>query len=132
MKKMVRIVSGSFTEKGNFSGYDPSGDRIHINAQQMENLGLKKGDTIAFPLFAIAVERTFNRLDENQEPIKVDGVEQTFTRVQAGSVFKTKAEMIEAFNSDKVLDIEATANLKAVAVEAGLEGKVLDALTANV
>ena len=128
MKKMVQIVSGSFSEKGNFSGYSTTGERIHLSAQQMENLGYKKDAVVAFPFFVIAVERSFNKLDENSNPVVVDGVEQTFTRVQAGSAFKTKEEMIGAFNSDKVFDIEATAQLKAIATDAGLTQAVIDTL----
>jgi len=112
--QIIAILSGNFSDKGNFSGYNASGQRIHIAGRQMETLGYTpesvKTKPIAFPLYTIAVEREFNVLDTNGEPTT-----EKFTRTQAGSIFATKTSAIEAYNSDKVLNLEAVADLKKTA-----------------
>lgn len=113
--KTVAILSGSFTQNGNFSGYNAAGQRIHISGRTLEAAGIKKGDTINYPLYALVVEREFDSLDENGNPTG-----EKFKREQAGSVFTTKAAMIEAANADKMLAVETAAALKAEASAAGI------------
>lgn len=126
---IIAILSGNFSEKGNFSGYNAAGQRIHIAARQMETLGYTPESIattpITFPLYTIAVEREFNVLDTDGAPTA-----EKFQRLQAGSVFPTKAAAIEAFNADKVLTIEAGAELKKVATGLGLTDKQVLALEA--
>ena len=122
--KTVAILSGNFTESGNFSGYNAAGTRIHISGRTMESAGIKKGDKITFPLYATVVEREFNVLDE-QGNVK-DG--ETFKREQAGAVFLNKAALIEAANADKVLALEAAADLTSKASAAGLTQDSINAL----
>jgi hypothetical protein len=125
---IVAILSGNFTTNGNFSGYNSKGQRIHIPGRQMESLGFKTDDEVKgkFPLYSIVVEREFNVLDENGEP-KGD---EKFTRAQAGSTFLSKADALTAYNSDSVLAIEATAELRKSATAAGLDAKTIAALEA--
>jgi hypothetical protein len=122
--QIVAIHSGNFSDKGNFSGYNASGQRVHIAGRQMEALGHTpesvKTKPISFPLYTIAVEREFNVLDANGEPTT-----EKFTRTQAGSVFATKQDAITAYNSDKVLGLEATADLAKVATGLGLTEELL-------
>lgn len=119
----VAILSGNFTGANNFSGYNAQGQRIHVPARQMENLGLNKDSKIDFPLYALVVEREFDELNENGEPTGVK-----FKRQQAGSIFKTKAEMIAAANADKMLNIETAAALQSSAKAAGLTEDAVSAL----
>jgi 2-hydroxychromene-2-carboxylate isomerase len=121
--KTVAILSGNFTETGNFSGYNASGTRIHINGRTMESAGIKKGDAIKFPLFATVVEREFNVLDAEGNP-----TEEKFKREQAGAVFTNKQALIEAVNADKLLAVEAEADLKAKATAVGLTEEAINAL----
>ena len=123
--KTVAIISGNFTENGNFSGYNAAGTRIHISGRTMESAGMKKGDKITFPLYSTVVEREFNVVDEQG---KETG--ETFKREQAGSVFTTKQALIEAVNADKVLALEAAADLTAKATAAGLTEEAINALAA--
>jgi hypothetical protein len=109
------IRSGSFTAAGNFTGYTVAGERIHIPARQMETAGYNKDNMPKFPFYTVSGERTFNVLDENG-----NATEEKFTREQAGSIFATKDEAIEAYNESFLLDIEAKASLKRAATEAGL------------
>jgi hypothetical protein len=125
--KTVQIVRGKFTDNGNFSAYDAAGiDRIHVPSGVMESAGLKKGDTIKFPLYAIVVERTFDVLDEQGNP--KEGA--TFKRLQAGSIFSAKADMIEAANGNHLLEAETKADLISKASAAGLTQEAINALQA--
>lgn len=121
--KTVAIISGNFTETGNFSGYNASGSRIHVSGRTMESAGIKKGDVVKFPLYATVVEREFNELDEQGNP-----TDKTFKREQAGAIFTNKQALIEAVNADKVLTIEAEADLKAKASAVGLTDEAINAL----
>lgn len=121
--KTVRIISGEFTAKGNFSGYNAAGQRIHISERTMGAANIKKGDKIEFPLFAAVVEREFDVLDEQGKPTG-----QKFKREQAGSVFTTKTDLISAVNADKELALEARAALQATATAVGLTESTLAAL----
>jgi hypothetical protein len=122
--KTVAIISGNFTETGNFSGYNASGTRIHVSGRTMESAGIKKGDTVKFPLFVTVVEREFNVLDENGNPKEGE----TFKREQAGAIFTNKQSLIEAVNADKLLAVEAEADLKAKATAVGLTQEAINAL----
>ena len=124
--KTVQIVRGNFTDNGNFSAYDATGiDRIHVPSGVMESAGFKKGDSIKFPIYAIVVERTFDKLDESG-----NSTGETFTRPQAGSVFVSKADMIAAANGNNLLEIEVKADLKAKASAIGLTEETINALQA--
>lgn len=125
--KTIALQSGKFTAAGNFTGKNAAGANYHVPAAIMESVGYTAAsvekEPIKFPLYAIVVERTFNTLDSEGNP-----TEETFTRSQAGSVFKTKEAMIEAFTADRSLEIEATASLAKTAVASGLTEAQLSAL----
>lgn len=123
--KTIVIQSGAFTDKGNFTGYNAGGIRFHVPAKTIEAIGITpesvKTQPINFPLYAIVVEREFS-VDPD------DASKGTFKREQAGSIFKTKEAMIEAFNADRVVGIEAAASLAKTATAAGLTDAQLSAL----
>jgi hypothetical protein len=119
----VTILSGNFTGSGNFSGYNNAGQRFHIPARVMENIGITKESKIAFPLFALVVEREFDELNVDGDPTGVK-----FKRLQAGSIFLNKADMITAANADKMLNIETAAALKTQATAAGLTEDAISSL----
>ena len=121
----VAILSGNFTGSGNFSGYNAAGQRIHVPARTMESIGLTKDSKITFPLYTLVVEREFDELNENGEPTGVK-----FKRQQAGSIFLNKADMINAANADKMLNIETAAALKTQATAAGLTEDAISSLLA--
>lgn len=123
--KTIALNSGNFTDKGNFTGYNSAGIRFHIPARLMETIGFTKANEkdIKFPLYAIAVSRTFNTLDAEGNP-----TDETFTREQAGSVFTTKEALISAYNADRELELEAKASLAKTASASGLNEAQLAAL----
>jgi len=119
----VAIRSGNFTDSDNFSGYPASGDRVHIPARQLENLGITKDSKIDFPFYALVKVREFDTIDADGNPTGVK-----FKRLQAGSIFKTKAEMLEAYNEDALMDLEAKAQLKAQAKAMDLDEDAISTL----
>lgn len=126
--KPVTIFSGKVTAKGNLTGYNAAGERVHISAQQLTSAKIDPA-TITFPLYALTVERSFERRDINDKPIlDATGKPELFTRDQAGSIFTTKAAMIEAMNSDKLISIEAASALNTAAVASGLTAESITAL----
>lgn len=128
---LVMLVRGQFSDKGNFSGYNSKGVRIHVPAIMMSELGYAKDAKdaegkpvkIEYPLYACVVERTFNVLNDEGEE-----TDETFTRAQAGSIFKTRQEAIDAMNSDDLLALEAKADLYKGAKSFGLTEDTLKKL----
>lgn len=125
---IVALLRGQFSDRGNFSGYNSAGIRIHVPGQMMKDLGYTpESEKVDFPLYACVVEREFNVLAE-------DGVTETgekFKRLQAGSIFKTKREAIDARNADALLEAEAESELFKSAKEYGLTEQQLTALAAS-
>lgn len=132
--KNVTILSGNFTGNGNFSGYNEEGVRTHIPQRQMENMGWKKDGDVKYPFYALANEREFNVVDaDNNSKLDADGNEIKFQRLQAGSIFKTVDEFIQAKNSSKLLDLKATVAYNTEVTSAGLSEKdVLALLEASI
>lgn len=121
--KPVTILSGNWSASSNFSGYNAGGERIHVPARQMEALGYKLGEAVDFPIYALTVDRTFSRLDAEGKPTN-----ETFNRVQAGSIFKDKQSLISAINADKLLTLDAEADLRTQASSKGLTEDAIKAL----
>jgi hypothetical protein len=124
--KQTRILSGNFAgegSKGNFSGYNAKGDRIFIHKRQMEALGFTSNENLVFPFFAIVGQKEINLVD-------ADGniTEDKTLRTQALSVFKTKEDMISAYNSDMEFEIEAKVSLGKTAKASGLSDEAVKAL----
>ena|SRR6478609_7082799 len=126
MNKSTQILSGNFSagegKKGNFTGYNVTGDKIFVHKRLMETLGFKVDKDVK-PFFAVIGEREINPFDENGEPTNV-----LTKRLQALSVFPDNKTLIAAMNSDIVLELQAKAALKTEAVAAGLTEKSLEAL----
>jgi hypothetical protein len=119
------INSGNFSGGNNFSAYNTKGERIHIHGRQMEALGYKPGDTITYPFFVIAENKTYGArpvLDDNGKPVlNADGTQKllpyadgkfTMTRATATAVFKTKEDYINAYVLDKTLEAEVANAVK--------------------
>lgn len=116
--KTTKILSGKFAngegQKGNFTGYNASGQRVFIHKAQMEALGWKT-DADVKPFYALVDEKDIQTRDANGELTDV-----LVKRLQALSVFKTEAELVDAVNSDAKIEIAVALDLKATATSAGL------------
>lgn len=127
MKKYA-ITSGKFTGKGNFTGYDALGNRIHVHQAQMNSLGWAKDADVKFPFFAVGAEKEIGQLDENGAPKMENGVAVLVKRLTATSVFASKADLTSALVDVATLDIEITKAVKATATAAGLTESEVSAL----
>ena len=116
--KSTKILSGKFAngegQKGNFTGYNSKGERIFIHKTQMESIGMK-ADADFKPFFALTDEKEIQTRDLNGDLTEV-----LVARLQALSVFKTIAELLEAENSDFELNVASTNYRKSIATSAGL------------
>lgn len=128
--RTTKIISGAFTEKGNFSGYNGKGERIFVHKRTMESLGLTKNEDLKKdnkfqPLFAIIDEKAINPV--NTETGQVDTTV-TVQRLQALSIFLTQEELIDAKNSDALMEIESQKQLSNAVSSAGLTQAQLDVI----
>lgn len=119
----VTIIDGNFTGKGNFSGYNAAGQRIHVPARQMENHGLTDRKQIKFPLYALVVEREFSSLDASGQPTG-----EKFKRAQTGSIFLNQDEMMTAANADDLLRLKTKSALASQAKSIGLTDAAINSL----
>jgi hypothetical protein len=126
MANMIQILSGNFSKsegsKGNFSGYDSEGVRIFIHKAQMEGFGMKT-DADFKPFYALVTEREIQTRD-------VDGqlTDTLVKRLQATALFKTEAELYNAKNSSKRLELGAMLDLQKTATASGLTETQMHAL----
>ena len=120
--KLTQINSGTLSAKGNLSGYNATGERIHISKQQVAALFGEKEPS--FPFFANIGMKTL--------PVDAeDATKGTFDRLQAFSVFKTKEAAIEAVNSDAELEMTAKAQLAVKAAELKLDIAAVQSILAT-
>jgi hypothetical protein len=134
--KNYAITSGKFTTKGNFTGYNALGERVHVHAAQMASLGWKKDEDLAgkFPFYAVAAIKQIGQLDEEGNPKTGEGgVAILVDRLTATSVFATKQALIDARVDDATLNVEIGSAVAGKAKAAGLSEKaVADLLAASV
>lgn len=120
--RQTQILTGKFTSgegaKGNFTGYNAKGERIFINKQAMQAIGLDDDKKIAtaLPIFAIIDTKEFETRDDDDKPTGV-----MFKRLQALSVFKTAEAMTSAVNADDKFEIDAQSELKDYASTKGIK-----------
>lgn len=110
--KSTTILSGNFSsgagKKGNFTGYNSSGQQIFIHKTLMEKIGITTDVQFTQPIFALIDVRVITPQDENGNELA------PVERLQAMSVYKTADDLISAKNSDLKLaimerqDVEAT------------------------
>lgn len=132
MQHLTTVISGNFTTgegaKGNFSARNATGN-FFIHKRLMATLNfnsdadLKDENGEFKPFYAILQEREITTRNAEGEL-----TDQKAKRLQAVSIFKTKAQMLEAVNADAKLQIEASNQLKQFATTQGLDQKTVEAL----
>lgn len=133
MSKNLAIKNGAWVKNekneltGNFTGYNSKGERVHVYGRQLEAIGFKPGEDVAMPLFVIAEDKTFTRVDDKGKEIEGS----SFNRLTALSVFKTRDEMISAHVEDATLDMSVKQAIRKQASSAGLtEAEVAELINA--
>jgi hypothetical protein len=130
MTKNYVIQSGNWakdSKNGNFTGYNSKGERVHIYGAQMTSLGFKHGEAVKFPLFVIAMPKTYSKVDD--EGKEIEGTE--FTRLTATAVFTDQKALAGAHIADVSLDIAVKNAIKSTAKDAGLDEKAVAELLAT-
>ena len=124
--KSTTILTGNFAKsagnKGNFTGYNSAGDQIFIAKAMIEKLGIKKDADFTDPIYALIDERIITPNDANGQPM------QPTARLQALSLYKTIAELVQAKNADAVLAIEERKHLEAMVGSADLSEASVNAI----
>ena|SRR5688572_15838114 len=129
--KNYAITSGKFTTKGNFTGYNAIGERVHVHAAQMASLKWTKDEEVKFPFYAIGEMKKIGQLNEDNTPkTNADGTPVLVDRLTALSVFATKEQLVAAKVDNLTLDIEVAASVKASAEKAGLTKEQIGELVA--
>lgn len=127
----TNILSGKWSQAGNFTGENLSGERIFISKAKMATLGYAPGDVTTG--FSCAYKTNLiGQLDEKGN-VKVDsqtGEPVQVARIEATAVFTTAEDMHEAFADDAGHDIAIKAKIQASAKSAGLTESAINNLLA--
>ena len=127
--KNVKIISGNFSEAGNYSAYDNKGTRFFVNKRIMDNNGWTKDADVTLPFFANVITKAIGQLDANGEPlIDANGVAVTVLRDQVTCIYKTKEALIQDAVDEVSLDIDIQSAIQAHATSAGLSQTRVNAL----
>ena len=122
--KKVQILSGNFAtgegRQGNFSAYDDDRERYFVPKNLMLAHGWKEDKDVKFPFWAKVKVAKIGQLDENGEPLVVDGVPVLVDRPEVRSIFKTDQELIDSEISKATIDIKIQAGIQSAATTAGL------------
>lgn len=106
------IISGHFSKNGNFIGIDSNDKSVHIYKVQMDLLNLKSDEEIIYPLFVVAVVKSFDVLSgepgdsERKQIFNRDGSNQIFDRLTAMAVFKNFESLVYAYAKESALNID--------------------------
>lgn len=127
--KNVKIISGNFTEAGNYSAYDNKSNRYFVNKRVMENNGWSTEADVTLPFFATVITKPIGQLDANGEPlVDANGVAVTVNRDQITCIYKTKEELIQDAIDEVSLEIDIQSAIQAHATSAGLSQSRVNAL----
>ena len=127
--KNFAIHSGTFSAKGNFTGYTALGEQLFIHKSQMNSLGWTKQEDVKFPFYAIGGVKMIGELDASGKPaVNADGSLVQKPRLQALSVFGDKTSLTQAHVDTATLDIEIKQAVSAQAKSAGLTESAIESL----
>lgn len=144
MAQELRVKSGVWSEKGNFTAKTAYGQTFFIHKNQMIELGYsneknEKGEytnPVKFPFYAVVDTTMIGQLDKNGDPaMGEDGKPVQVARVSALSVFKDledlKACAIEERTLGAEINLAVQEKIRAKATTSGLTQSAVDALLAS-
>jgi hypothetical protein len=114
MAQELRIKSGVWSEKGNFTAKTAYGKTFFIHKNQMAELGYEPKADVKFPFYAVVDTTMIGQLDKNGDPLMgEDGKPVQIARESALSVFKTKDELEACAIEERTIssDIETAVQL---------------------
>lgn len=136
MAQELRIKSGTWSAKGNFTAKTAYGKQFFIHKNQMAELGYEPNDTVAFPFYAVVETTMIGQLDQDGNPkIGEDGNPVMVARESALSVFKTLEELqacaIEERTIGADINIAVEQHIRAKVSTAGLNEQSVSSILAN-
>lgn len=136
MAQELRVKSGVWSAKGNFTAKTAYGQTFFIHKNQMAELGYSPNDAVKFPFYAVVDTTLIGQLDGNGDPmIGEDGRPVQVERISALSVFKDlddlKACAIEERTLGAEINLAVQEKIRARATTSGLTQTAVDALLAS-
>lgn len=109
MAQELRVKSGRWSEKGNFTAKTALGKSFFVHKNQMAELGYEPGSDVKFPFYAVVDTTMINQLDTNGDlKIGEDGRPVQEPRVSALSVFANLEDLQACIVEERTIasDIE--------------------------
>jgi hypothetical protein len=126
---MTNITSGKWSEKGNFTGKDITGEKIFISKDLMASLGFQPGDN-AKDFSCAYMHNLIGQLDEkgNEKVDTITGEPVKSLRIEATAIFTSEDAMHDAFASRDSHAFRVRAKVEASAKSAGLTESAINSL----
>jgi len=136
MAQELRVKSGVWSAKGNFTAKTAYGKSFFIHKNQMAELGYAPNDTVKFPFYAVVDSTMIGQLDQDGNPaIGEDGKAIQVARESALSVFASLEELqacaIEERTIGADIEIAVQQHVRAKVSTANLSEQALDSILAN-
>jgi len=136
MSQELRIKSGVWSAKGNFTAKTAYGKTFFIHKNTMAELGYNPESTITYPFYAVVDTTMIGQLDQNGDPlIGEDGKPVQVARESALSVFKTLEELqacaIEERTIASDINIAVQQHIRSKVSTAGLSEQAVNSILAN-
>lgn len=136
MAQELRVKSGVWSAKGNFTAKTAYGKSFFIHKNQMAELGYAPNDTVKFPFYAVVDSTMIGQLDQDGNPaIGEDGKPVQTARESALSVFTSLEELqacaIEERTIGADIEIAVQQHVRAKVSTANLSEQALDSILAN-
>lgn len=145
MAQELRVKSGVWSAKGNFTAKTAYGQTFFIHRNQMTELGYENkqdesgkwsNPTVKFPFYAVVDTTMIGQLDKDGNPaIGEDGKAVQVPRISALSVFKDieelKACAIEERTIGSDIELAVQQHIRSKATTAGLSESAVNSILAN-
>jgi len=136
MAQELRVKSGVWSEKGNFTARTAYGKTFFIHKNQMAELGYAPKDEVKYPFYAVVDTTMIGQLDKNGDPlIGEDGKPVQVARESALSVFATLEDLqacaIEERTIGADIEIAVQQHVRSKVTTANLSDAALDSILAN-
>lgn len=136
MAQELRVKSGVWSEKGNFTARTAYGQTFFVHKNQMAELGYQPKDEVKFPFYAVVDTTMIGQLDKSGDPmIGEDGKPVQVARVSALSVFASLEDLqacaIEERTIGADIEIAVQQHVRSKVTTANLSEQALNSILAN-
>ena len=145
MATELRVKSGVWSAKGNFTAKTAYGQTFFVHRNQMAELGYENkqdesgkwsNPTVKYPFYAVVDTTMIGQLDKDGNPaVGEDGKAVQVPRISALSVFATLAEMeacaIEEQTIGEDIKIAVQQHIRSKATTAGLSEQAVNSILAS-